>query len=65
MVSELRCTICDALLTGDLDTYGDVGAELCIDCWYNLPEQLEPSEWYGMDEWDAAPPHSGEIGGAS
>ena len=47
-MTDLHCTICTTPLTGGLDTYGDVGAELCIDCWYDLPEQLEPDSWYGM-----------------
>ena len=47
-MSELRCMVCNTPLAGELDTYGDVGAELCIDCWHNLPEQLDPPSWYGM-----------------
>jgi hypothetical protein len=31
-MSELTCTCCGKPLTGSIDTYGDVGAELCIYC---------------------------------
>ena len=44
--TPLTCTVCGKELAGDTDTYGDIGAELCIDCWYDLPENND--SWYGM-----------------
>ncbi len=42
----MNCSICGTPLSGGLDTFGDVGAELCADCWYDLPENND--DWYGM-----------------
>lgn len=35
------------------DTFGDIGAEVCEDCWYELPENDD--NWYGMA------PHSHDL----
>lgn len=43
---DVKCTICGVTLKGELDTFGDIGAEVCEDCWYELPENNE--SWYGM-----------------
>jgi len=46
MSATLQCSMCGKELKNQLDTYGDIGAELCADCWYDLPENNEG--WYGM-----------------
>lgn len=51
----MNCSVCGKPLTNGLDTYGDVGAELCMDCWYDLPEEDDYS-WYGMA------PHYHDLG---
>lgn len=41
----LRCAICGTELKTDLDCYGDIGEDVCIDCWYdNQPDDV----WYGQ-----------------
>ncbi len=42
----MRCTICNKPLTGKLDTYGDVGQEVCWTCW--CENQTEGFSWYGL-----------------
>lgn len=32
MIRELHCSSCGVELTGGLDTYGDIGKELCFRC---------------------------------
>lgn len=44
----MNCTICGKALTNGLDTFGDVGSEVCWDCWLDLPNEDECYEWYGM-----------------
>jgi hypothetical protein len=43
---QLTCTICGKELSGGLDTFGDIGEELCQDCWIRLP--------YIVDGWIVA-----------
>ncbi len=40
----MNCTCCQQPLTGGLDTYGDVGQEMCWDCWSELV--FEPADPY-------------------
>lgn len=35
----MTCTICGQVLTGGLDTYGDVGQEFCHECYLSLLEE--------------------------
>lgn len=35
---KLTCTICGMALENGLDTFGDIGEELCQECWIHLPE---------------------------
>ena len=38
-MGEIRCAICGKALSGELDTYGEVGLPMCWDCW-SLIESL-------------------------
>lgn len=44
---ELNCSICGIALHNALDTYGDVGSELCETCWYDMLD-VELDCWYGV-----------------
>lgn len=44
----MNCTFCGQALTGKLDTFGDVGEEMCRSCWCN---PLLWADLYGP--WDA------------
>ena len=33
---DIKCVICDTPLSGDIDTYGDIGHEMCFTCWFTL-----------------------------
>lgn len=37
----LICTSCQKSLTGGLDTFGDVGQEMCWDCYSSFMEPME------------------------
>lgn len=43
----MNCTLCEVPLTGGMDTYGDVGSEICYECWLAI-EENDFSSWYGM-----------------
>lgn len=45
---QLTCTRCGVDLEGNLDTWGDVGNELCEDCWYEWEEETNGKSYYGM-----------------
>lgn len=45
---QLVCTRCGVELNGDLDTFGDIGNELCEDCWYEWQEETEGVSYYGL-----------------
>lgn len=47
-MSELKCVACEAPLTGGLDTYGDLGYEMCFVCWTRFDDVPENRSWYGM-----------------
>jgi hypothetical protein len=32
----MNCICCETLLTNNLDTFGDVGQEMCWECWSGL-----------------------------
>lgn len=36
-IPELRCTVCQKLLTGGIDTFGSVGDERCREHWLDDP----------------------------
>jgi ribosomal protein L37AE/L43A len=38
---DLHCCICDKPLTGRLDTFGDICAELCADCYQMILQDEE------------------------
>lgn len=41
MTRQLHCTCCHTPLTGGLDTYGDVGEEMCWECWSSFMDDTE------------------------
>ena len=47
-----KCKCCNCELSGGLDTYGDVGDELCQPCWLGLCYEAEhytnSLDWYGL-----------------
>lgn len=45
---KIQCYRCQIELNNDLDTYGDVGQEMCEDCWYEWYEEQNGHEYYGM-----------------
>ncbi len=51
-MTDLRCYKCDKPLSGGLDTFGAVGAEMCWDCYAatNAGETHDEDEltWYGL-----------------
>lgn len=45
----MKCICCDKELAGGLDTYGEVGQEMCWDCHSAfLDDEEEINEWYGL-----------------
>jgi hypothetical protein len=40
----MKCLTCDTQLTGGTDTFGDVGQELCMECWYALCAEMRVTE---------------------
>lgn len=44
----MNCTHCGKELTNGLDTFGDVGNEICQECWIHLPETYPTHDWYGL-----------------
>lgn len=48
MRTPLKCTVCGTELHNDTDTYGDVGGELCADCWYEMLEERDGVTYYGV-----------------
>lgn len=44
---KLTCTRCGVELRNELDTFGDVGDELCEDCWYEYYDEVDGS-YYGL-----------------
>lgn len=44
----LKCERCGIELSGGLDTFGDIGHELCQDCWYEWEEETNGVSYYGM-----------------
>lgn len=49
-MTDLHCVVCHKPLAGGLDTYGDVGQELCLEHWLELCRASEAVErtWYGL-----------------
>lgn len=45
---QLTCMMCGVPLNGELDTYGDIGSELCADCWYDEDERINGVYFYGL-----------------
>lgn len=43
------CMCCGKALSGGLDTFGDVGAEMCFDCWLALLNE-QPEEHVDIRE---------------
>jgi hypothetical protein len=41
----VKCTICGEPLNNDIDTFGDVGQEMCWACWSDIEYE---NTWYGM-----------------
>ena len=41
MRRDLKCAACGKPLTGNLDTFGDVGRELCLDCYAEFAAETE------------------------
>lgn len=44
----LRCTRCQTVLQGGLDTFGDPSEEICAECWYEEIEADDSFDHYGM-----------------
>lgn len=47
----MNCSLCNKPLSGGMDTFGEVGQEMCWDCYSSLlieGEEEEITEWYGM-----------------
>lgn len=45
---KMQCYRCQIELNNDIDTYGDVGQEMCADCWYEWYEEQNGMEYYGL-----------------
>lgn len=45
---QLVCTRCGIPLENDIHTFGDVGQELCEDCWYEFFDETYGLQYYGM-----------------
>ena len=47
---ELTCFMCAKTLNGGTDTYGDIGEELCRECYNTLMDDVgyDGETWYGM-----------------
>lgn len=43
----MNCTICGTELKNGLDTFGDIGSELCLKCWIHLPDPRIDT-YYGL-----------------
>ena len=44
----MTCTCCGVALRGELDTFGDIGNELCEGCWYKLYDETNGVQYYGL-----------------
>lgn len=44
----MNCTICGTELKNGLDTFGDVGSEVCQQCWIHPPDEGKRDTWYGL-----------------
>lgn len=44
----IHCMKCGIELKNELDTYGNVGQELCADCWYEWEEEQNGVSYYGL-----------------
>lgn len=40
--TDIRCCCCETMLTGGIDTFGDIGQEMCATCWLGLIDDYEP-----------------------
>lgn len=45
-MKHLNCVLCGIELTGEIDTFGLIGQEMCWDCWSS--EQDYDDSYYGM-----------------
>lgn len=43
-MNHLKCTCCSEPLSGGLDTFGDVGREMCWTCWSSFMEMPRANE---------------------
>lgn len=43
----MKCEVCGKALSGGLDTYGDVGHEICEDCFLTFGDDVDDC-WYGV-----------------
>lgn len=50
----MNCHMCGCELAGDLDTFGEIGEEVCQACWGELIEATASTgeQWYGMAPHD-------------
>ena len=49
-MTDLKCTCCEKPLSGGIDTFGDIGQEMCWTCYSECSGMGEPVEqsWYGL-----------------
>lgn len=57
----MKCFACAKSLTGGLDTYGDVGEELCWDCYAARNAEANTDFWYGLGPHKHAYDEKGNI----
>jgi hypothetical protein len=58
----MECTICGKHLDNGLDTFGEIGLEMCWPCWSELgDEATETESWYGLGPHHHQYTHEGQI----
>lgn len=57
----MTCFFCDKPLTGGIDTYGDVGEEVCWDCYAEMNAKANTESWYGLGPHKHAYDEKGNI----
>jgi hypothetical protein len=45
----MNCVVCSKPLTGNIDTFGPIGVEMCQSCYLNVGDEPDNIEsWYGL-----------------
>lgn len=65
MREPIRCFMCSTELENGIDTYGNVGEELCRECYNTLLEDVGDfsDQWYGMAPHEHRQFDTGNVSG--